>query len=164
MADLWSVHCKVNGKYVEVKVPPLTSLVELLRDYLNLKGTKIGCNEGECGACTVLMNGKPVNSCMVLAPQAEGAEIWTIEGITPQEGLHPLQEAFLDVGAVQCGYCTPGFIVAGSALLRENPHPTREQILEGIEGNLCRCTGYQKIIDAIERCANQQVDREDVKG
>jgi len=155
MTDLWPIQIHVNGRNVELNVSPLTSLAQILRDHLGLTGTKISCNEGECGSCTVLMNGLPVNSCLVLAPQADQADIWTIEGLGGPDHLHPLQKAFLSQGAVQCGYCTPGFIISGVALLRENPEPSLSEIQEALEGNLCRCTGYQKIVQAIQSCAQE---------
>jgi carbon-monoxide dehydrogenase small subunit len=123
--------------------------VEVLREDLDLTGTKIGCGEGDCGACTVLLDGKPVNACLLLAVQAQRHEITTIEGIAPGETLHPIQQAFVDHGAVQCGFCTPGMILSAKAYLDENPSPTEEEVRAHIAGNLCRCTGYQKIVDAI---------------
>jgi carbon-monoxide dehydrogenase small subunit len=153
MDDKWLVQLHVNGKQVKLSVPPLTSLAQLLREHLGLTGTKVSCNEGECGSCTVIMDGKTVNSCLVPVAQAEGSDVWTIEGLSPDEGLHPMQDAFLRHGAVQCGYCTPGFILSGVSLLRSNPDPTEEEIKEAIAGNLCRCTGYQKIVQAIKSCA-----------
>jgi len=155
MSALWHIHLTVNGRPVELDVPPLTSLAQILRDHLGLTGTKISCNKGECGACSVIMNGELVNSCLVLAPQADGADILTIEGLGQPGALHPLQAAFIEEGAIQCGYCTPGMVLAGVALLRQTPNPTEEQIKQGIAGNLCRCTGYQKIVRAIQRCAEQ---------
>lgn len=160
MTELCQLSLQVNGKEVKLAVPPFTSLAQLLRENLGLTGTKVSCNEGECGSCTVLMDEQVVNSCLVLAPQAYGADVWTIEGLTPQEGLHPMQEAFLQEGAVQCGYCTPGFIISAVSLLRENPDPTDEEILEAVSGNLCRCTGYHKIINAIRICAQKIRDTE----
>jgi len=124
-------------------------LIDFLREEMNLTGVKEGCSEGECGACTVLFNGDPVNSCILLAIQAEGAEITTIEGIAKDGKLSELQQAFVDHGAVQCGFCTPGMILAAQALLDKNPHPTEAEIRRAISGNLCRCTGYQAIVDAI---------------
>ncbi len=156
MTAKWRVCLKVNGQPVEVEVSPFTTLAQILRDHLDLRGTKIGCNEGECGSCTVVMNGAAVSSCLVLAPQVEGADVWTIEGLAEGESLHPLQDAFVRHGAVQCGYCSPGFIMSGAALLRRNPRPSRAEIMEAIEGNLCRCTGYQKIVQAIESCARPE--------
>jgi len=155
MTNLWQIKMLVNDRPVEVSVSPFTSLAQILRDHLHLTGTKISCNEGECGSCTVLMNGKPVNSCLVLAPQADQSEIWTIEGLGSPEELHILQKAFISTGAVQCGYCTPGFIMSSLALLRENPNPSFTEIMEALEGNLCRCTGYQKIVQAIQACAEE---------
>jgi len=155
MGDLWRIALRVNGRPVELDVPAMTSLAQLLRDYLGLTGTKIGCNKGECGACSVIMDGELVNSCLVLAPHAAGADVWTIEGLSQDGCLHPLQTAFVEEGAIQCGYCTPGMVLAGVALLRHTPHPSEEQIKEAIAGNLCRCTGYQKIVRAVERCAEE---------
>lgn len=155
MTDLANIQIQVNGQPYQLAVPPLTSLAQILRDHLGLTGTKVSCNEGECGSCTVLLNGDPVNSCLVMAPQVDQADIWTIEGLGSSELLNPLQKAFLESGAVQCGYCTPGFVISGIALLRKNPNPTVMEIQEAIEGNLCRCTGYQKIIQAIQNCAEQ---------
>lgn len=155
MSDLWHIDIHVNGQPVELSVSPLTSLAQILRDHLGLTGVKVSCNEGECGSCTVLMNGEAVNSCLVLAPQADQSDIWTIEGIGSSDSLHPLQKAFIDSGAVQCGYCSPGFIISGVALLRKNPNPTYEEIVEALEGNLCRCTGYQKIVQAVQSCVDQ---------
>jgi aerobic carbon-monoxide dehydrogenase small subunit len=157
MTALWKIQLKVNGQQYQLEMPPFTSLAQILRDQLGLTGTKISCNEGECGSCTVLMDGEPVNSCLVLAPQADGADIWTIEGLSGSDRLNPLQRAFLAEGAVQCGYCTPGLIVSGVALLRKNPNPTVLEIQEAIEGNLCRCTGYQKIVQAIQQCAQEMM-------
>ena len=144
----------VNGRDVVVNIEPDELLVDVLREQLGLTGTKIGCNEGECGACTVIMDGQAVLSCLLPALRAEGREITTIEGLSDGDTLHPLQESFVDLGAVQCGYCTPGFIISAKALLDVNPHPNRDQIKEAIAGNLCRCTGYVKIIEAIEAVAS----------
>jgi len=143
----------VNGEKVECDVDPQIRLLDLIRDRLHLPGTKEGCGEGECGACTVLLDGKPVVSCLVLAAQANGKDILTIEGLAQGDRLHPIQRAFVEAGAVQCGFCTPGFIMSTYALLKENPHPTEEEIRTALEGNLCRCTGYAKIVDAVNRAA-----------
>ena len=145
----------VNGESVVRDVPVNRTLLSVLREDLGLIGAREGCGVGECGACTVIMNGKTVNASMVLAPKADGATITTIEGLSDGEHLHPLQEAFIEEGAVQCGFCTPGMILSAKALLDENPSPTRLEIREGISGNLCRCTGYQQIVDAIELVANR---------
>jgi carbon-monoxide dehydrogenase small subunit len=143
----------VNGELVSVQVEADELLVDVLRDRLGLTGTKIGCNEGECGACTVIMGGQPVLACLIPALRAQGQAIITIEGLSDGEGLHPLQQAFVEHGAVQCGYCIPGFILSAKALLDRNPHPTRDEIKEAVAGNLCRCTGYVKIVEAIESVA-----------
>jgi aerobic-type carbon monoxide dehydrogenase small subunit (CoxS/CutS family) len=140
---------KVNGQPYDLFVPPKTLLVEVLRNQLGLTGTKRGCNSSSCGACTVMLNGMSVKSCSVLALQANGAEIITVEGLAKGNELSPLQKAFLDHGSYQCGFCTPGMLMSSTALLTENPKPTKEQIKEGIDGNICRCTGYNSIIRAI---------------
>ena len=132
-------------------------LLQVLRDQLGLTGTKDGCSEGDCGACTVIVNGKPVNSCLVLAAQADGAEIVTIEGLGTAEAMHPLQAAFVEEGGTQCGYCTPGIIMSAAALLEKSPKPTEEEIRWALAGNLCRCTGYTKIIAAVQRAAAELV-------
>ncbi|MFN3821454.1 MAG: (2Fe-2S)-binding protein [bacterium] len=139
----------VNGYPYELAVEPRTTLVELLRETLGLTGTKIGCMMGDCGACTVLLDGTPVFSCLVLAMEADGREVTTIEGIQEGSKLHPLQEAFVEAGAIQCGFCTPGMVLSALSLLREKPHPTESDIRQALDGNLCRCTGYQKIFEAI---------------
>lgn len=147
----------LNGKPVAVEAPPDITLLTLLRDYLNLTGAKEGCSVGECGACAVIMDGRLVNSCLVLAPQAAGSEIITIEGIRgPDGGPNDMQENFITYGAVQCGICIPGMIMAGEALLMRNPQPTRAEIRTALAGNLCRCTGYQQIVDAIEATARSR--------
>ena len=153
MQDKIEVAFTVNGEATEVSVEPFTLLLDALRDELDLTGTKRGCGEGECGACSVLVNGRLVNSCLVLAVECEGAQILTIEGLEQDGKLHPIQDAFIEHGAVQCGFCTPGMILAAFALLEENPAPTEEEIKRGLEGNLCRCTGYRKIIDAVQAMA-----------
>jgi carbon-monoxide dehydrogenase small subunit len=145
----------LNEKEVTVESKPDMRLVDLLREKLNLTGTKEGCGVGECGACTVLMNGAAVNSCLVLASQVDGTEITTIEGLAKGEELHPLQKNFLLNGAVQCGFCSPGMVLSSYALLQENPSPTEEEIKDAIAGNLCRCTGYKQIIDAVKQTAKE---------
>ncbi len=140
---------RVNGEDLEAYVEPSKSLLEVLRDELELTGTKAGCLAGECGSCTVLIDGKAVKSCLILAPQAEGREIITIEGLAQDGQLHPVQQAFIDYFAVQCGYCTPGMILSAKALLDENPNPSEEEVKEALTGNLCRCTGYVKIMEAV---------------
>ncbi len=146
----------LNGKPTTISVPPNITLLDLLRDYLHLTGTKKGCEIGECGACMVLLDGEAVNSCMVLAPQVEGREVVTIEGLAPDVGkLHPIQEAFIEAGAVHCGFCTPGMVISAKALLDKNPSPTEEEIKMAISGNLCRCTGYRQIIEAIKLAAKK---------
>jgi carbon-monoxide dehydrogenase small subunit len=140
----------VNGKVHELAVEPNTTLLELLRRQLALTGTKKGCDAGDCGSCTVLLDGKPVNSCLVLAVQANDREVVTIEGVQTDEGLHPIQQAFVEHGAVQCGFCTPGMILSAKALLDKNPVPSELEIRTALSGNLCRCTGYQKIVEAIQ--------------
>jgi carbon-monoxide dehydrogenase small subunit len=140
---------KVNGIRYTVDVKPQRTLVEVLRETLGLMGTKKSCNEGECGACTLLMDGKPVVSCLVLAIDAQGKEILTIEGLSQGENLHPIQEAFLKHGGIQCGFCTPGMVMSAKAFLDEHPKPTETEVRKAISGNLCRCTGYQQIVDSI---------------
>jgi carbon-monoxide dehydrogenase small subunit len=143
------VRTRVNGERVEFLCEPRQSLLEVLREELGLTGTKEGCNNGNCGACSVIIDGVLVNSCLVLAVEAEGKTVTTIEGIAPPEGLHPLQQKFLEHAALQCGICTPGFIVAAKALLDRNPRPTEQQVRHWLAGNLCRCTGYDKIVRAV---------------
>ena len=143
------IELKVNGAPYEVFVEPWKTLLDVLREEIGLTGVKSGCEEGECGACTVLVDGKAVNSCLMLAPQAQGKEIITIEGLEGEEGLHPLQQAFVEHFAVQCGFCTPGMILSAKALLDKNPHPTEEEVRVTLSGNLCRCTGYVKIVEAV---------------
>jgi carbon-monoxide dehydrogenase small subunit len=151
MKKILSLH--INGQSYEVAVKPKTTLVELLRNEIGLTGTKRACNSGACGSCTVLVDGKAINSCSVLALQVQGRHVTTIEGITDGARLHPIQEAFLDHGGFQCGFCTPGMIMAAKALLEETPTPSREEIKKAIAGNLCRCTGYVRIIDSIALAA-----------
>ena len=143
----------VNGKICKLTVPVKMTLLDVLREQLGLTGTKRGCEIGECGACTVIMNGKTVNSCLVLAAQADGAEILTIEGLAENDKLHPVQKAFLEHDAVQCGFCTPGMILSAVNLLERNPHPDEYEIRQAIAGNLCRCTGYKQIVEAIKSVA-----------
>ena len=145
----------VNGEPTEVAFAPYKTLLEVLREDLNLCGTKHGCELGECGTCAVLVAGKPVLSCLMLGIEAEHAEILTIEGIMRDGKPHPLQNAFADLGAAQCGYCIPGIVLTAKALLDENPTPTREEIRQSLSGNLCRCTGYTKIIEAVELAAKE---------
>lgn len=145
----------VNGEARQAEVPSATTLVELLREHLGLTGTKVGCGHGECGACTVLLDGEPVNSCLVFAAQCEGREVTTIEGLSRDGELDRIQNAFVDAGAVQCGFCTPGMIMSAAVLLASNPTPSRDEIKETISGNLCRCTGYVKIVDAVELAASE---------
>lgn len=147
------INLKVNGEPVEVLVDPSVTLLQVLRDKLQLTGTKEACGLGECGACTVILDGKTVNSCLVLAVEAKGKEILTIEGLQKNGNLHPLQQAFIEQGAVQCGFCTPGMILSAKALLDENPDPDEAEIREALAGNLCRCTGYVKIVEAVKAAA-----------
>ena len=149
------VRFALNGKPVEVPVPPHWTLLRLLREKMGLTGTKEGCGIGECGACTVLLDGVPVHSCLLLAPKVEGRQVQTVEGLGSRESLHPLQQSFVDHGAVQCGFCTPGILMSSKALIEKNPRPTKEEIKEAISGNLCRCTGYKKIVEAIEDAATK---------
>ncbi|MBL8377586.1 MAG: (2Fe-2S)-binding protein [Burkholderiales bacterium] len=144
----------LNGRATELATEPYTSLLDALRNRAELTGTKKGCDVGDCGACTVIVDGKPLNSCLVLAAEVEGASVETIEGLAASpEQLHPLQQSFLDCGAAQCGFCTPGLIMMAKALLAENPRPTRDEIRFAIAGNICRCTGYTKVFEAIEQAA-----------
>lgn len=146
------LNIKVNGEDNHLEISPNKTLLDVLREDLGLTGTKKGCGTGECGSCTVLLDGQPVKSCLILALQADGKEVLTIEGIGKNKP-HPLQVAFAEKGAIQCGFCTPGMIMTAKALLDSNPNPTDEEIKEAISGNLCRCTGYKKIIEAIKDCA-----------
>lgn len=149
------IELKVNGESHQVAVPVQKTLLEVLREDLQLTGTKHGCELGECGTCTVLIDGEPVLSCLTLALDAQGCEITTVEGLEQNGRLHPLQIAFAERGAAQCGYCTPGMLVTAKALLDKNPNPSRDEIKEALSGNLCRCTGYLKIIEAVELAASR---------
>ena len=154
-----TINLTVNGRSVSAATEPAVSLLEFLRDTLSYKGTKLCCNTGECGACTVIYNGKPINSCVTLAADAAGAEITTIEGLADGDKLHPVQQAFIDAGAVQCGYCTPGYIMSVKVLLDRTDKPTPDDIEEAVSGNICRCTGYTKIVDAIYLAADRMAGR-----
>ncbi|MBQ9321302.1 MAG: (2Fe-2S)-binding protein [Eubacterium sp.] len=149
------VSFEVNGKPVELMVEPNRTLLDILREDLGLTGVKHGCDDSNCGVCTVIMDGKAVKSCSILIGQAEGTKVTTIEGLEGENGLHPLQQAFIDHFAIQCGFCTPGMILSAKALLDENPNATEEDIREAMHGNMCRCTGYKKIIEAIEAARDQ---------
>lgn len=155
MARKTHVRTTVNGETAEFLCEPRQSLLEVLRDVLMLTGAKEGCNNGNCGACTVLLDGQPVDSCLVLAVEAEGAEVVTVEGIASGPNLHPLQQCFLEGAALQCGVCTPGFLVAAKALLDRNPSPTEDEIRFQLAGNICRCTGYDKIVRAVQEAAKR---------
>ena len=148
-----AIQLSVNGQQVQVSVGGSETLLDCLRNQLGLTGTKKGCDQGDCGACTVLVDGTPVNSCLMLALEADGRDITTIEGLAQEDGLHPLQEAFISHNAVQCGFCTPGMILTAAALLKENPHPSEREIRHYLQGNLCRCTGYSKIVEAVQAAA-----------
>ena len=143
------INFDLNGTPISVEVEPYTSLVDTLRDQLDYKSVKKGCEQGECGACTVLLDGNPVASCLVLAPQVEGRHVTTLEGLDKNPLMINLREAFMENGAVQCGFCAPGMLISAYALLRDNPHPTEHEVKRGIEGNICRCTGFTKILEAI---------------
>lgn len=147
------INFKLNGEDVEELVADGVTMVDFLRKQMHLTGTKRGCEEGECGACTILLDGAAIDSCMILAVEADGHEIVTIEGVKKDGVLHPVQKEFMDKWALQCGFCTPGMIMSALSLLHENPHPTEQQIRDGIAGNLCRCTGYAKIVEAIDAAA-----------
>jgi carbon-monoxide dehydrogenase small subunit len=150
MSPVWpEIHLTINGQSATVETPPMKRLLDVLREDLCLTGTKEGCGEGECGSCSVRMNGELVNSCLVPILQADGARIETVEGLAIDAELHPLQKAFLECGGAQCGICTPGMLMAATHLLAHNPHPSMEEIREGLAGNLCRCTGFIKIFDSV---------------
>jgi aerobic carbon-monoxide dehydrogenase small subunit len=158
-----TIQITINGEPTTITVPPLKRLLDVLREDLHLTGAKEGCGEGECGSCSVLMDGILVNSCLVPILQAEGARITTIEGLANKEILHPIQQCFLEKGGAQCGICTPGMILAAHHLLAKHPQPTLLQIQEGLAGNLCRCTGYMRIFDAVQQAAGQNVTSEVAK-
>ncbi len=150
----YKVNFFVNDEPVELYVDANKTMLRVLREELALTGTKEGCGAGECGACTVIVDGKPMNACLVLAPELDGKHITTVEGLAKDGELSPLQRSFVDMAALQCGFCTPGFLMSSTALLNENPHPSREEIIDAISGNLCRCTGYARIVEAIQRVAD----------
>jgi len=147
---MFRLNCKINGEDISQEIPSSATLLYVLREVLHLTGTKEGCGEGECGACTVVVNGQNVNSCIFPAIQAQGSEILTIEGVEKDENLARIQKAFVDYGAVQCGFCSPGMILSASVLLKEHPNPTEAEIRRGLSGNTCRCTGYQAMVDALK--------------
>ena len=156
-----SISITVNGVERQALVEPRTSLVDFLRDHLGLTGTHVGCEQGVCGACSVLLDGQPVRSCCMFAVQADGMSVTTVEGLAPERGrMSALQDAFCEKHALQCGYCTPGMLVATSALVQRHPHPDEEQIREAISGNLCRCTGYQQIVDAVKYATEKAAEHE----
>lgn len=149
----------LNEKAISLDADPARRVVDLIREDLSLTGTKEGCGAGECGACSILVDGEQRLSCLMIAAQLDGRSIVTIEGLSGAENLHPLQEAFIEKGAVQCGFCTPGMIIAASALLKNNPQPSRDDIRRGLAGNLCRCTGYTKIVDAVAQAAREKMEQ-----
>lgn len=153
------IRMRVNGQWHELSVEPKEMLLDVLRDRLKLKGTKYGCGTGDCGACKVLIDGTPKNSCVTLAVKCDNREITTIEGIGDSQNPHPIQEAMVQAHAIQCGFCTPGMVVSAKALLDQNPKPTREEIRAALKNNICRCTGYEKIVDAIELAGGREDDQ-----
>ena len=153
---LYRISMTINREYEQVDVPANMTLLQMLRDKLALTGTKNGCAAGECGACTVMLNGEPVNSCMVLAVECDGAEVLTVEGLAKDHVLDPVQQAIIQHGGVQCGFCTPGVLISARALLDRNPDPKEDEIREALVGNLCRCTGYIRIVDAVQEAASRQ--------
>ena len=159
MAQLRHIQTNINGEQVDFLCEPRHSLLEVLRDVLGMTGTKEGCNDGNCGACTVILDGRIVNSCLVLAVEVHGREINTIEGLASPEGLHPLQQAFLEHAALQCGFCTPGLIMSAKALLDQEPRPDERRVRHWLAGNLCRCTGYDKIVRAVMAASENMESR-----
>ncbi len=155
----YPIEITVNGERMRFDVPANLRLIDLLRRELEMTGTHEGCGEGDCGACTVIVNGRAVNSCLMLAVEADGCEIQTIEGLSKGDQLHPIQQAFIEHGAIQCGFCTPGMIMAAKALLDKNPHPSEEDVRRALQGNLCRCTGYKKIIEAVLSLTEKEKSR-----
>ena len=153
--EMISINFTINGKKQQLDIPAGMTALELIRDRLELKGTKEGCGIGECGACTIIVDGRAVNACLMFAAQLDGREVITVEGLEQNGELHPIQKAFAEKHAVQCGFCTPGVMMSARALLSENPHPNRSEIIKTISGNLCRCTGYQSIVEAIEAAATK---------
>ena len=163
MAEKIRINTTINGESVSFLCEPHQSLLSCLRDVLGLTGTKEGCSDGNCGACSVLLDGKLINSCLVLGAEVEGSQITTVEGLADWQGLHPIQQAYLDEDALQCGFCTPGFMIATKALLDREPNPTEDRIREWLAGNLCRCTGYDKIVRAVKSAAaTLRTQREEV--
>jgi len=158
------IDLKVNDKPLSLMVPANVTLLELLRERLHLTGAKPGCGQGDCGSCVVLLDGQPVNSCLVLAAQASGHEVRTVEGLSEGGQMHPLQKAFIEEWAAQCGYCTPGMLMSAVALLEENAHPSRDEIKEALSGNLCRCTGYLAIIRAVEKATQSRTPPDASRG
>ncbi len=155
----YEINFTINKEMISLAVIPNKTLLEMIREDLDLTGAKEGCGAGECGACTVLVDGKPVNACLMLAVEADGKEIITVEGLATETELDELQQAFIDHAALQCGYCTPGMIMSGKALLMENPTPTVEEVVDAISGNLCRCTGYKKIVEAIMHVSENNANK-----
>lgn len=149
------IRLRINEELYEVSVEPNKTLIDIIRDDIGLTGTKKGCGTGDCGSCTIILDGKPVNSCLILGVEVDGSNILTIEGLRKGEELHPIQKAFIEHGAIQCGYCTPGMIISAKALLDNFPNPTEDQVKMALSGNLCRCTGYKKIIEAIMNVGSQ---------
>ena len=157
------IQLNVNGTVYDLSLEPRKTLLAVLRDRLGLTGTKEGCSTGDCGACTVLIDGEPVTSCLVLAVAAAGREITTVEGVADRDALHPVQEAMVSSGGLQCGFCTPGFIVSSYGLLRKNPSPSEDEIRRALAGNLCRCTGYTKIVEAVQEAAKRMAGKKERK-